>query len=210
MRSKSLLVSAIALLLLTSATRPGPAAPLRSPAPGLATANFAGGCFWSMESAFEGKPGVRSVISGYTGGTKADPTYDQVSTGTTGHLEAIQVTYDPKVTSYAALLDIFWHNIDPTQADGQFYDRAAEYHTAIFYGNDAERRVAETSLAAVGAKLRSPVATQLRPVAPFYAAEKYHQDFYRTNSAYYHAYRAGSGRDARLKQLWGQAPVIAH
>ncbi len=210
MRSKSPFLPAVAVLLLTVSASASHAAAVAPPRAGLATVNFAGGCFWSMESAFEGKPGVKTVVSGYTGGTKVDPSYEQVSSGTTGHLESIQVTYDPKVTSFAALLDNFWHNIDPTQADGQFYDRAAEYHTAIFVSNDAERHTAEASLKAMAAKLGKPVATQIRPVAPFYAAEAYHQDFYRTNSAYYHAYRAASGRDSRLKKLWGKAPEIAH
>jgi methionine-S-sulfoxide reductase len=140
----------------------------------------------------------------------ADPSYDQVSTGRTGHLESIQVAYDPAVTSYAQLLEIYWHNIDPMQTDGQFYDRAPEYHTAIFYANDAERRVAEASRQAVAAKLKKPIATQIRPAMPFYPAEEYHQDFYKKNPEYYHAYRTASGRDSRLKQIWGKAPVIAH
>jgi len=203
------LLSIVSSVLLASAvSASAPATP--PPSPSLRVATFAGGCFWCMETAFEGKPGVKSVISGYTGGQKLDPTYEEVSSGTTGHAESVQVTYDPRVTSYAKLLDIFWHNIDPTQADGQFCDHGNQYRSAIFYGSDAEKLAAESSARAVIAQLKKPVVTQIVLATRFYPAEEYHQDFYKKDPIRYRTYRLGCGRDARLKKLWGKAPETAH
>ena len=171
-----------------------------------ATAVFAGGCFWCEETAFEGVPGVVAVISGYTGGFKDNPTYEEVSSGTTGHAESVQVHYDPGVTSYAKLLDIFWHNVDPTQADGQFCDRGPEYRSVIFYHGEDQHRLAletEKQIQASG-RLKKPIVTQIVPASTFYPAEEYHQDFYKKNPQRYHEYREGCGRDARLKELWGR------
>ena len=201
----------LSTLLFAGVAHAAPAANAPAPAaPAPATAILSGGCFWSMESAFEGKPGVLSVVSGFTGGHVKSPSYEEVSTGGTGHAESIKITYDPRMTSYAKLLDNYWHNIDPMQADGQFYDHGDEYRTVIYYANDAERSVAENSMRAVASQLRKPIATRIEPIGPFYAAEDYHQDFYKKSSVHYHAYRLASGRDIRLKEIWGKAPKIAH
>ena len=200
-------LSIVSSVLLASAA----SAPVTSaPSPSLRVATFAGGCFWCMETAFEGKPGVKSVISGYTGGHKLDPTYEEVSSGTTGHAESVQVTYDPRVTSYPKLLDIFWHNIDPTQADGQFCDHGNQYRSAIFYGGEAEKLAGESSARAVAVQLKKPVVTQIVAATRFYPAEEYHQDFYKKDPIRYRTYRLGCGRDARLKKLWGKVPETAH
>ena len=166
---------------------------------------FAGGCFWCMETAFEGVPGVRAVISGYTGGSKVNPTYEEVSSGTTGHAESVRVDYDPAKISYKRLLEIYWHNIDPLSAGGQFCDRGNQYRSAIFYLDDAQKQAAEASRRAVEAQLEQKVATQIVKAGPFYPAEEYHQDFYKKNPARYYSYRAACGRDRRLHALWGNA-----
>jgi peptide-methionine (S)-S-oxide reductase len=166
---------------------------------------FAGGCFWCMETAFEGQPGVTSVVSGFAGGGEKNPTYEQVSAGGTGHAESVRVTYDPKKTSYARLLELFWHNIDPFSAEGQFCDRGHQYRSAIFYLDDAQKRAAEESKRAVEAQLKQTVVTEIVAATPFTAAEEYHQDFYKKDPARYYSYRAGCGRDARLKKVWGDA-----
>ena len=202
-----LLLSVLSTVLLAGIA---PAANSKPAAPALGTATFAGGCFWCMETAFEGKPGVKTVISGYTGGFKDNPTYEEVSSGGTGHAESVQVTYDPRVTTYAKLLDIYWHNIDPTQADGQFCDHGNQYRSAIFYGSEAEKLAAEASRRTVAAQLKKPVVTQIVAATRFYPAEDYHQDFYKKNPLRYRTYRLGCGRDARLKQLWGKVPESAH
>ncbi len=170
---------------------------------GQSLAVFAGGCFWCMEKPFEHFEGVVSVESGYTGGPEIAPTYQQVGNHKTGHYEAIRVVYDPKLTSYESLLSSFWHNIDPTQSDGQFCDRGHQYTTAIFPGNDLERKLAETTKAAVAKRLGEPVVTEVLDQAVFWLAEDYHQDYYKKNPTHYNRYRLGCGRDARLKQLWG-------
>jgi peptide-methionine (S)-S-oxide reductase len=172
-----------------------------------ATATFAGGCFWCEETAFEGLPGVESVISGYAGGQVKNPTYEQVSGGSTGHAESVQVTYDPAKISYAKLLEVFWHNVDPLDAGGQFCDRGNQYRSAIFYANDEQRRDAEASRVALEkeSRFKGKIATQIVPVGTFYPAEEYHQDFYKKNPVRYRQYRQGCGRDARLKSLWGEA-----
>ncbi len=176
----------------------------------LATATFAGGCFWCVETAFEGKPGVKSVVSGYTSGFKLDPTYEEVSSGSTGHAESVQITYDPRKISYANLLDIFWHNIDPTQGDGQFCDHGTQYRSGIYYADEAQKIAAEASKRAIAEKLQRPVVTEIVIATRFYPAEDYHQDFWKKSPVRYWSYRKGCGRDARLKELWGKAPDTAH
>jgi peptide-methionine (S)-S-oxide reductase len=173
--------------------------------PGHAIATFAGGCFWCMEPPYDKLPGVDATISGYTGGTVANPSYEQVSSGRTGHAEAVQVVYDPKKVTYEQLLDVFWHNVDPTVKDRQFCDGGTQYRTAIFYHDEAQRKAAEASKAALDKTkpFREPIVTQIVMAGPFYPAEDYHQDFYVKNPVRYNLYRTGCGRDARLKQLWG-------
>lgn len=168
-----------------------------------ANAVFAGGCFWSMELPFENLPGVIAVTSGYTGGKTKNPTYDEVSAGNSGHYEAVQVTYDPRRITYAKLLEIYWRNIDPLDADGQFCDRGDEYRTAIFYGNEAERRVAEASKQRLLQMKRWRIATAILPASTFYRAEEHHQDYAKKNAVRYKFYRLNCGRDARLNKLWG-------
>ncbi len=168
---------------------------------------FAGGCFWCEESAFEDLPGVVSAVSGYTGGKTADPTYEQVSTGMTGHAEAAEITYDPSKISYEQLLQVYWHNIDPTQADGQFCDHGSQYRSAIFYLNDAQKRAAEASKAKLeeDPRFRGKIATQIAAAAKFYPAEEYHQNYCKVNPLRYKMYAASCGRAARLKAIWGDA-----
>ncbi|MBL0715576.1 MAG: peptide-methionine (S)-S-oxide reductase MsrA [Desulfosarcina sp.] len=169
-----------------------------------ATAVFAGGCFWCTESDFEKIDGVIEAISGYTGGKEANPTYRQVSGGGTGHAEAVKVIYDPDKISYEELLAIFWRHVDPTDDGGQFVDRGYQYRSAIFYADETERRQAETSrerLAASG-RFDKPIVTEIVPQGPFYPAEDYHQDYYRTNPRRYKGYRSGSGRDQFLAKTW--------
>jgi len=173
--------------------------------PGYAVATFAGGCFWCMEQPFDEIPGVIDTVSGYTGGNKLNPSYEQVSSGTTGHAEAVQVVYDPKKVGYEKLLDVFWHNVDPTVTNRQFCDTGTQYRTAIFYHDEAQRKAAEASLAALqkSKPFKDPIVTPIQMAGPFYPAEDYHQNFYRTNPVRYQLYRKGCGRDARLKELWG-------
>jgi len=174
---------------------------------GMAVATFAGGCFWCMEPPYDKLDGVRSTTSGYTGGKEARPTYKQVSYGRTTHAEAVRVVYDPEVVSYEELLQVFWHNIDPTQSDGQFCDRGRQYRTAV-YAHDAEqRRLAETSKQEIAdsAGLPGPIVTEIEEAGPFYPAEEYHQDFYEKSPGHYKSYRLGCRRDARLEELWGDA-----
>jgi peptide-methionine (S)-S-oxide reductase len=168
-----------------------------------AVATFAGGCFWSIEKAFDGRPGVISAVSGFMGGTVKNPTYKQVVGGGTGHVEAVQVTYDPAKISYERLLDIFWHDIDPTTANGQFCDFGDQYHTAVFVNGEAEKRAAEASKAAVSAELGKKVATDVRPASEFTAAGPEHQDFAKQSPGRYNAYLVGCGREAKLKSVWG-------
>jgi len=172
----------------------------------LERATFAGGCFWCMEPPFDKLEGVISTISGYTGGTEKNPTYEQVSSGKTGHLEAIEVTYDPSRVSYSQLLDVFWKNIDPTQNNGQFVDIGAQYRTAIFYHNEEQRRLALESRNRLqeSRKFGKPIVTEIRPAMEFYSAEDYHQDYYMKNPIRYKYYRWGSGRDRFLEETWGK------
>jgi len=176
-----------------------------APKPSLARATFAGGCFWCMEPPFEKLAGVVSVTSGYIGGQKPNPTYEEVSAGATGHAEAVEIVYDPKKVSYAQLLDVFWHNVDPLTADAQFCDHGRQYRTAIFTHDEEQRRLAEESKKQVEARFPKPVVTEIGAASRFYPAEEYHQDFYKRNPLRYYSYRAGCGRDRRLKELWGEA-----
>ncbi|HYG90955.1 MAG TPA: peptide-methionine (S)-S-oxide reductase MsrA [Azospirillum sp.] len=176
------------------------------PQDGLATAVFAGGCFWCMEPPFDKLDGVVATMSGYAGGTVVNPTYQQVSAGRTGHKEVVQVRYDPKKVSYANLLDVFWHNVDPLDAGGQFCDRGSQYGTAIFAATDEEKRLAEQSKDEVAQRLKKPLVTPILPAATFYPAEDYHQDYYKKNPLRYHYYRYACGRDKRLEQVWGAQP----
>jgi peptide-methionine (S)-S-oxide reductase len=167
---------------------------------------FAGGCFWCTESDFDKVPGVISTTSGYIGGSVANPTYQQVSAGTTGHTEAVQVRYDPSKTSYAKLLEAFWPTIDPLTANAQFCDHGSQYRSAIFYGTADQQTQAEASKAALqnSGRFNQPIVTEILPASTFYPAEDYHQDYYQKNPLRYAYYRRGCGRDARLEQLWGK------
>lgn len=171
----------------------------------LKEAVFAGGCFWCMEGPFDKLDGVVSTTSGYTGGSKRNPTYEEVSAGGTGHAEAVLVVYDPAKIGYERLLEVFWHNIDPLARDRQFCDVGSQYRSAIFYRDEEQRRAAEASKAALEAsgRLKGPIVTEIVPAGEFWPAEEYHQDYYRKNPIRYRFYRSGCGRDARLKQLWG-------
>lgn len=167
-------------------------------------ATFAGGCFWCMVHPFDTLPGVIRVISGYTGGRTENPTYEEVCSETTGHMEAVEVIFDPGRIGYPALLDAFWRQIDPTDPDGQFADRGSSYRSAIFYHNETQRALAEASKAALAesGRFSRPIATAILPAGPFYPAEDYHQDFYRKNPSHYQRYRGGSGRDRFLQRVW--------
>lgn len=173
----------------------------------LATATFAGGCFWCMEPPFDRLEGVVATVSGYTGGSTPNPTYEEVSSGRTGHIEALQVIYDPARVSYAQLLEVFWRNINPTDGGGQFVDRGSQYRSAIFYHDAEQKRLAEESLArlADSGRFRQPLVTRIVPAGPFYPAEEYHQDYYRKNPIRYKFYRYNSGRDQFLESVWGES-----
>ena len=171
----------------------------------LKKATFAGGCFWCMEHPFEKLKGIKEVISGYAGGHKKNPTYEEVSSGTTGHAESVEVTYDSTQVMYHKLLDIFWKQIDPTDAGGQFADRGSPYRTAIFYHSEEQRKLAEKSKEKLekSGRYKKPVVTEILPAGRFYRAEEYHQDYYKKNSIRYKIYRYHSGRDQYLKRIWG-------
>lgn len=171
---------------------------------GLATATLAGGCFWCMESSFEALEGVHEVVSGFTGGSEPNPTYHQVSSGQTGHTEAIEVHYDPKVVTYDELLDVFWRQIDPTDPGGQFVDRGSQYRSGIFPSDPSQRRIAEASKARLASSgvFDKPIVTEITDLGEFTAAEEYHQDFYKKKPEHYHRYRAGSGRDDFIAKAW--------
>jgi len=170
-----------------------------------AKATFAGGCFWCMEPPFDKLEGVISTISGYTGGKKKNPTYEEVSAGNTGHGEAVQVTYDPKKITYEKLLDVFWHNIDPLTPNRQFCDAGSQYRTAIFYHDENQKRLAEESKKSLSKRFKEPIVTEIVPASEFYPAEEYHQDYYIKNPLRYKFYRYNCGRDQRLEALWGAA-----
>ena len=169
---------------------------------------FAGGCFWCTESDFEKVEGVIEAISGYTGGQKVNPTYEQVSSGGTGHIEAVKVTYDPTKTDYQDLLEIFWRSIDPTDPGGQFVDRGPQYRSAIFYGDAQQSMQAEASKKKLSASgiFDRPIVTEVLPLETFFEAEPYHQDYYKKNPIRYKWYRSGSGRDRFLKAVWADRP----
>jgi peptide-methionine (S)-S-oxide reductase len=170
-----------------------------------AKATFAGGCFWCVESDFDKVPGVISTTSGYIGGTVANPSYEQVSSKSTGHAEAVEIVFDPAKVSYAQLVEHFWRTIDPTTKDRQFCDAGTPYRTAIFVVDAEQRRIAEASKAALETSkpFKEPIVTEIVAAGPFYPAEAYHQDFAKKNPLRYRYYRSGCGRDARLEQLWG-------
>ena len=199
-----LALAAIALAQLAHAQTAQPA-PAR-PATATAKATFAGGCFWCMEPPYDKLDGVIATISGYIGGKKANPTYQEVSAGTTGHAEVVEVEYDPKKISYEKLLDVFWKNIDPTQKDAQFCDHGTQYRSGIFYHDAEQKRLAEASKAALvkNKPFKGEIVTEITPATTFYRAEEYHQDYYVKNPIRYKYYRTGCGRDARLKELWGR------
>jgi|SRR6185369_10056920 len=192
----------LGLLLAAGLLLSGPA---NAAAAATATATFAGGCFWCMEHPFDQLPGVLSVTSGYTGGTKDHPSYEQVSSGGTGHAESVQVVYDPAKITYQKLLEVFWHNIDPVAANRQFCDIGEQYRSAIFYQDEAQRQLAEASKAEVQKRFKQPVATQIVAAKTFWPAEPYHQHYYKKNPVQYRFYRFGCGRDQRLAEIWGKA-----
>jgi peptide-methionine (S)-S-oxide reductase len=190
-----------ALLMLSAALAAAQTAPAKT-----AKATFAGGCFWCMEAPYDKLPGVISTTSGYMGGTVKNPTYEQVSTGRTGHTEVVQVEYDPSTVNYEKLLQVFWINIDPTVKNAQFCDHGSQYRSGIFYHDDTQRKLAEASKAALDKSkpFKEAIVTEITKAGEFYRAEDYHQDYYKTNPVRYKIYRNGCGRDARLKELWGK------
>ncbi len=204
-RARQFLLGALLLMagfaLLVHAPHPGGAAP----GAGRASAVFAGGCFWCTEADFDKIPGVVSTTSGYAGGRVANPTYEQVSAGGTGHIESVKVVYDPAKVSYQTLVARFFRTVDPTDGGGQFCDRGYQYRTAIFVADAAERRVAEATKVRAAALLKKPVATLVLPAGAFYPAETYHQDYYRKNPVRYKYYRWRCGREARLAEVWGKS-----
>jgi peptide-methionine (S)-S-oxide reductase len=169
----------------------------------LARATFAGGCFWCMEPPFDSLDGVVSTTSGYTGGRTDNPTYEDVSRGSTGHTEAVEIVYDPRRVTYAQLLEVFWRNVDPLTADRQFCDIGSQYRTGIFVHDESQRRLAEESKRAVAERLKKPVVTGIVAASRFWPAEEYHQDYYKKNPLRYKFYRTGCGRDQRLRAIWG-------
>jgi len=171
---------------------------------GLETATFAGGCFWCMEAGFEEAVGVVEAVSGYTGGSTENPTYEEVTTGRTGHYEAVRVYYDPEKIGYSELLEVFWRNVNPTDPDGQFADRGPQYKTAIFYQSEEQRMLAEESKKMLdeSGRFQDPVVTEILPLGSFYRAEEYHQDYYRKQMARYQIYEKLSGREGFLDENW--------
>ncbi len=178
----------------------------QQPAPEHAVATFAAGCFWCTEADFDKVPGVVSTVSGYMGGHVKSPTYKQVSAGTTGHTEVLQVTYDPKIATYQQLLDTFWKNVDPLDKTGQFCDRGSHYRPAIFYHGEEQQKLASASKAALDAakRFKQPIVVEITMASEFTRAEEYHQDYYKKEPLRYGIYRHGCGRDARLEALWGK------
>jgi peptide-methionine (S)-S-oxide reductase len=190
----------LALPFVNSQAEPNAANPVTE------TATFAGGCFWCMEGPFDELDGVISTTSGYTGGSKPDPTYKEVSRGGTGHAEAVQIVYDPQRISYDELLEVYWHNIDPTSAGGQFCDWGNQYRSEIFYHTEEQHQLAQQSKSALeeSKPFSEPVVTAISKATIFYPAEDYHQDYYQKNPLRYKFYRYGCGRDQRLEELWGK------
>lgn len=177
--------------------------PVHAQTNNLQTATFAGGCFWCMEPPYDKIEGVISTTSGYTGGKVKNPSYKQVSKGKTGHVEAVEIKYNPEKVSYEKLLNVFWHNIDPTVANGQFCDVGVQYRSVIFYHNEAQKQLALESKKKIEKQLNQKVYTQIVPAQEFYPAEEYHQDYYKKNPLLYKYYRFRCGRDQRLEELWG-------
>ena len=177
-----------------------------TPPDAIEKATFAGGCFWCMEPPFDGIDGVLSTTSGYAGGHVEDPSYEQVCTGNTGHAEVVQIEYDPDRVSYETLLAAFWHNIDPTDGEGQFADRGDQYRTAIFVHDEKQKELAEASKRELEASDRfsAPIVTRIEPLGTFYPAEEKHQNFYQTNPVHYKRYKMSCGRPERLKEIWGE------
>jgi peptide-methionine (S)-S-oxide reductase len=198
MKRVTYLLTAISLILL-------PLLHVHSATAATEKATFAGGCFWCMEAPFDKLPGVVSVTPGYTGGQMKNPTYEQVSDGGTGHAESVQIVFDPSKTSFSKLLDIYWHNIDPTVPDRQFCDVGSQYRSAIFYHGEEQHRAALQSKAALekNKPFKAAVVTEITPAGEFYPAEEYHQHYYKKNPLRYKYYRNGCGRDRRLRELWG-------
>jgi peptide methionine sulfoxide reductase msrA/msrB len=206
---KKLIMTLITMLIMGGMNMTLAGEPGKGPASSskkLEKATFAGGCFWCMEPPFEKLKGVDAVISGYTGGRTENPTYEEVSSGRTGHAEAVEVQYDPSQVTYAELLDVFWRNIDPTTRDRQFVDTGSQYRAAIFYHNEEQKRWAEESKKKLDASGRfgKPIVTEIVPAGKFYAAEEYHQDYYKKSAVRYKFYRFNSGRDQYLERIWGK------
>jgi len=207
-----ILTVVVILAAAASATRPQAAPQSPPPASGQPAqgnqdkATFAGGCFWCMEPPFDELPGVISTTSGYTGGQKKNPTYEEVSAGGTGHTESVEVVFDPAKVTYQQLLDVFWKNIDPTTPARQFCDVGSQYRSAIFYHSDEQKRLAMASKKTIddSGRFKQPVVTEIVPAAPFYHAEEYHQDYYKKNPIRFKYYKFGCGRAKRLEQLWGK------
>jgi peptide-methionine (S)-S-oxide reductase len=204
--SKRYFAILLATLALAAAAPAWPQAPAPAAKPATAKATFAGGCFWCVEEVYDKVPGVISTVSGYMGGVQKNPTYEQVSSGRTGHAEVVQVEYDPSKVTYARLLDIFWRNIDPTQKDGQFCDHGPQYRSGIFYHNEEQKRLAEGSRLNLSKNkpFKGEIVTEITKATEFYPAEGYHQDFHTKSPTRYKFYKSGCGRDARLQQLWGK------
>lgn len=202
---RTILLAVIGMAGFTLAQTPSSAPAAKSKSANNAVATFAGGCFWCMEGPFDVLAGVISTTSGYIGGTKKDPTYQEVSSGQTGHTEVVQIVYDPAKVTYEKLLDVFWHNIDPTAANRQFCDSGSQYRSGIFYHNETQKKAALASKAALDKSkpFKGAIVSEITEATAFYAAEDYHQDYYLKNPVRYRFYRQGCGRDARLKELWG-------
>jgi peptide-methionine (S)-S-oxide reductase len=201
--SRLALAAALTAALLGNPTSSTPdAATKQTSSP--ATATFAGGCFWCMEPPFDVLDGVMSTVSGYTGGKTKNPTYEQVSEGRSGHVEALQITFDPAKIRFEQLIDVFWRNVDPVDGGGQFCDRGPQYRPVIFYHSAEQQRLAEASKQHVAAQLGRAVAVEIVAAAPFYRAEAYHQDYYKKNPVRYKFYKWNCGRDQRLAEIWGK------
>jgi peptide-methionine (S)-S-oxide reductase len=205
---KTMLILSMILLLASGAAMTNAEDKSAGTGPKLEKATFAGGCFWCMQPPFDKLKGVVSTIVGYTGGHKPNPTYEEVSSGSTGHAESIEVTYDPALVSYDEILDVFWHNVDPTTRDRQFVDVGNQYRTAVFYHNEEQRKLALASkekLEKSGKLGSKPIVTEIVPVSTFYPAEEYHQKYYQKSGVRYKFYRFNSGRDQYLKKTWGKS-----
>jgi peptide-methionine (S)-S-oxide reductase len=201
MGPRSVVIAVLAASVCATLAGAGPA----SGAGAFKEAIFAGGCFWCMQHPFDALDGVISTTAGYTGGTRRNPTYEEVSAGGTGHAESVRVVFDPEKVTYRRLLDVFWHNIDPIARDRQFCDVGNQYRSAIFYRDEEQRGLAEASKAALEAsgRLKGPILTHVVPAGEFWPAEEYHQSYYRKNPIRYKFYRSRCGRDGRLEELWG-------